>query len=267
MKITHALLGAKILLTGVTSAAAHTAYMKPTAFDVTRARAITLMSSFTDDFSNPEIGVKSEDWHYIAPNGVRYSYDNVLELKQVTVLENTLPQEGTYRFTSGERLGRVGKMIRTADGAYKMAVNEDGNEVSPGEGETLITSQTATVSDVYVSKGAPTQAAIDSRIGRLVFAPVTHPNEIYLDEGFELDILFDGAPLADQELELVREAGAYAEDKGAYKVSTDENGRLSLRFDQPGVYLLMTRHRADAPKGAETDIRSYTTSLTFEVTR
>ena len=47
---------------------------------------------------------------------------------------------------------------------------------------------------------------------------------------------------------------------------TDANGRLNLSFSEPGVYLLMTRHRATAPEGSDTDVRSYTTSLTFEVT-
>ena len=48
---------------------------------------------------------------------------------------------------------------------------------------------------------------------------------------------------------------------------TDANGRLKLKFAQPGVYLIMARHRGDAPAGAATPYRSYTTSLTFEVTR
>ena len=267
MRLKFAVLGAVTCLAGAGVASAHTSYIKPQAFDLTHGKQVTLMSSFTEDFSNPEVGVKSQDWHYVAPNGVRYPYDNVVELKQVTILESGLAQDGTYRFTTGERLGRKGKMIRAADGSYKSARGEDGTEITPAAGEGMVTSQTATVADVYVSKGAPTREAVDARIGRLVFAPVEHPNEIYLDEGFSVDVLFDGVPLVDQKMTLSREGGAYASDKGEKDVVTDANGRLTLSFDQPGVYLLMTRHQAEAPQGADTDIQSYTTSLTFEVTR
>lgn len=262
-----ALMGAAFCILTAGVASAHTSFIKPQAFDLTRGKQVTLYSSFTDDFSNPEIGVKSQNWHYIAPNGVPYAYDTVAEFKQVTVLEGALAQEGTYRFTSGERLGRKGKMIRTPDGGYRPAHGESGEEALPAAGETMVTSQTATVADVFVSRGAPTRKAVDTRVGRLVLAPVSHPNEIYLDEGFVLDVLFDGAPLAGQEMTLYREGGAYADDKGEMRLVSDKDGRLDIRFGAPGVYLLMTRHQAVAPEGAETEIRSYTTSLTFEVTR
>lgn len=266
MSLKTSLMAAVVALSTAGAASAHTAYMLPTTFDATRAQHVTVTSSFTDSFATPEIGVTSKDWHYIAPNGVRYSFDNVVELKQMTVLESVVPQKGTYRFTSGERLGRVGKMIKTATGEYKVARGESGEEPKLADGETFVSSQTATVSDVYVSRGAPTWKSVKTQIGRLHFAPVTHPNEIYQDEGFAIDILFDGKPLAGQEMELMRAGGAYAADKGESKVVTDANGRLNLSFSEPGVYLLMTRHRATAPEGSDTDVRSYTTSLTFEVT-
>ena len=104
-------------------------------------------------------------------------------------------------------------------------------------------------------------------IGRLAFQPLTHPNETYVGETFSLKVTFDGEPLVGQQMELVRENGFYDDDKGKSKVTTNETGVVSLVLDKPGVYLLMTRKRAEAPEGAETDVRGYTTSITFEVTR
>ncbi len=262
-----ALIGVGIWCLGSASAYAHTSFMRPNAFDFTQGRNITIESSFTEDFSNPEVGVKSGDWHYIAPNGVRYSYDNVVELKQTTILENTINQSGTYKFSTGERLGRKGKMIQTATGELKAARGENGVEVELAKGETFVTSQTATVANVYVSKGAPTDSAVNETIGRLVFHPLSHPNELYVGESFQLKVTFDGQPMADQDMELLREGGHYSDDKGKKQVTTNSDGLLDLSLEEPGVYLLYTRHRAEAPAGSETDIRSYSTSLTFEVTR
>jgi hypothetical protein len=66
---------------------------------------------------------------------------------------------------------------------------------------------------------------------------------------------------------LYRQGGGYDEASFAQINKTDAGGHLKLKFSQPGVYLIMARHRGDAPPGAATPYRSYTTSLTFEVAR
>ena len=68
-------------------------------------------------------------------------------------------------------------------------------------------------------------------------------------------------------MEIKRQGGTYETPKYERHVEADDSGIVSLSFDKPGKYLLMTRHAVDAPEGAETDERSYTTSLTFEVAR
>jgi plastocyanin len=227
---------------------------------------ITLESSFTEDFSNPEVVVTSQDWRFYFPDGSQGAYDNVVGLKQLTVLEQALSAEGTYRFSTGERLGRKGRMYQMPDGELKSVFNEKREELPKPEGATVVTTQTATVADVYDTKGAPTATVLDTRIGRLRIEPVTHPNEIYLDEGFSFRLTFDGEALSGHEMTLYRDGGAYASDKGKRDIKTGEDDVTTITFDKPGMYLLMTRFRASAPDGAETDIRSYTTSLTFEVT-
>lgn len=248
------------------AAGAHTSYMKPNYFSSSRAEVITLQSSFTEDFSNPEVAVLSQDWRYYLPDGAVADYDKIVSLKQLTVLEQKLTGDGTYRFSTGERLGRKGKMYRLPDGTLKPMFNEKREEIPKPEGATVVTTQTATVADVYVTKGAPTEAAVDTRIGRLRIEPITHPSEIYLEDGFSFRLTFDGKPVAGHAMELVREGGAYDDNKGKREITSGPDGNTTITFGKPGVYLLMTRQRADAPAGSETDLRSYTTSITFEVT-
>ncbi|WP_417452092.1 DUF4198 domain-containing protein [Kordiimonas sp.] len=247
------------------SAGAHTSYLKPNFFSLSRAEMVTLESAFTEAFSNPEVAVVSQDWHFYFPDGSRGEYDNIAGLKQVTVLEQELPQEGTYRFSTGERLGRKGRMYEMPDGQLKPVFNEKREELPKPAGASLVTTQTATVADVYVTKGAPSSQVLQTAVGRLRIEPVTHPSEIYLDVGFSFRLTFDGADMTGQEMTLSRDGGAYADDKGERHFKTNSAGVTTLNFTKPGMYLLMTRHRAAAPAGAETDIRSYTTSLTFEV--
>ena len=243
-------------------AGAHTSYLNPNLFSTVAAERITIEASFTEDFLRPEFAVDAQDFHLYRPDGSRGAYDNIVPLSQMTVLESDLTEPGTYRFTTGERLGRTGRLARI-DGLWRPL--EPGSEPPPDA--EIRPSQTATVADVYVSKGAPTTAVLDVEIGRLAIRPLTHPSEIYLGEGFSFHVLFDGAALPNQVVHLYRDGGSYDETPFEQVLHTDANGVVALSFDMPGIYLVMTRFGAEAPTGAETPLRSYTTSLTFEVVR
>lgn len=245
----------------VSPAQAHTSYILPNVFSANTQDYVTLESSFTETFFQPEIPVDSDDFQVILPDGSRANFETVSKHRQVVILESPMKQEGTYRFTTGVRLGRVGK-VALVGGEWK-PVHGD----VPAGATQIKTSQTETVADVYVTKKAPTRAAVDKQLGRLVIQAVTHPSDVYLDGGFTAKVLFDGKPLAGQTVSVDRGGSEYDAVKYHRDVTTSADGSLSLKFDTPGVYLIMTRHRADAPAGSTTDERSYTTSLTFEVQR
>ena len=243
---------------------AHVSYLLPTTFNTTEGSYVTLISSFTDNFPNAEIAVRSDDYHVIRPDGSRDEFDAINPFRQLVLLESELEEEGTYRFTTGLRLGRVSRYAEV-DGELKPLFAEEGEVEVPENATRVVTGQTATVADVYVSKGAPTWEAVEQTVGRLILKPDLHPNEIYFGDELTFDILFDGEPLAGQTMELTRQGGEYENPKFETLLETDDNGQLVLNLDEPGLYLLMTRHQAAAPEGAETDIHSYTTSITFEV--
>ena len=253
---------AALLAIASAPAAAHTSYLLPNLFTANTEGQVTLQSSFSDAFPHAEIPVDSDDWHVPLPEGSKAEYETVATHKQLVLLESPLAEEGTYRFTTGVRHGRKG-VVALVDGEW---VRVPGDEIPTGATETK-SSQTETVADVYVTKKAPTRAAVDRPIGRLVVHPITHPNDVYLGEPFDLEILFDGKPMAGQSVEIERAGSEYDDSRFHGIVETGADGRLSLDLDRPGTYLLMTRHLAAAPAGADTDERSYTTSLTFEVQR
>ena len=244
------------------TAQAHTSYLLPNLFSANLESYVTLESSFSEDFFRPEVAVDADDFHIVLPDGSRAEFESVSKHRQVVILESPLKQDGTYRFTTGVRLGRTGKMA-LVDGAWKPVRGEE----LPAGAAQVKTSQTETVADVYVTKKGPTRAPVDQQIGRLVIQPVTHPSDIDLEGGFTLKVLFDGKPMAGQTVVVDRGGARYDEVKYHRQLATDAGGSLSLQFDKPGIYLVMTRHRAAAPAGAATDERSYTTSLTFEVQR
>ncbi len=251
-----------VLALAACPALAHTSYMLPSTFDATDMPLVTVESSFTEDFFAPQIAVDAEDFHVLAPDGSRAEFETVTPLRQIVVLEAGLDADGTYRLTTGERLGRFSREALMPDGEW--IVLEDG-EAAPDGATGVYSIQTATVADAYVSKGPLTRTAVDAGVGQFAIRPVTHPNDIFLGEGFEFELTLGEDPVANHAMTLYREGGHYEEPAFARNIVTDAQGHGRISFDRPGVYLLMTRHRAEAPAGAESDVRSYTTSLTFEV--
>ncbi len=239
---------------------ADTSYLKPNFFTTANADIVTVQSSFTEDFSNPSVAVKSDAWTVLGPDGKPLKFDTVQPFTQVTILEAATKANGTYRLSTGERLGRVGPQI-LVDGVWTPFA--PGREIPAGAQTRQ--SQTATVADVYVTRGAPTKAPVEANVGALALKPVTHPNDVYLDTGFEFRVLLNGKAVPNQTVEIWREGGAYEEPAYRKELKSGADGTIKATFDKPGVYLIWTRMSADAPKGAATPIRSYTTSLTLEV--
>lgn len=241
-------------------ASADTSYLKPNFFTTANSDIVTVQSSFTEDFANPSVAVKSEAWTVLGPDGKPAKFDTVQPFTQVTILEAATKAQGTYRLSTGERLGRSGAQV-LVDGVWQPFA--PGREIPAGAQTRQ--SQTATVADVYVTRGAPTTAPVEAMIGALALKPVTHPNDVYLDTGFEFRVLLNGKPVANQQVEVWREGGAYEEPAYRKLLTSAADGTIKAAFDKPGVYLIWTRLSADAPPGAATPVRSYTTSLTLEV--
>ena len=88
------------------SAQAHTSFMYPNTFITTEGSQVTIQASFSEDPFVPEMAVLSDDYHVILPDGSRDDFKTLTKLRQVVVLESDLDTEGTYRFTTGVRMGR-----------------------------------------------------------------------------------------------------------------------------------------------------------------
>jgi uncharacterized GH25 family protein len=122
----------------------------------------------------------------------------------------------------------------------------------------------ATLAEAYVTKGAPNQAALKPTGKALEIQALTHPNSITAGTEAEFVLLFEGKPLSGAELTLFRSAGFYDGRKVAAQVKSDTAGRFKLKPQDAGTYLILVRHRGEAPAGAETPFRSYTYTLAFD---
>lgn len=258
-------LAALALLTTL-PAVAHTQYLKPNIFTTPQRDHVTIEGSFTEELFTPDIAMKADDYHVITPAGVKQKIENIVYLKDLAVFEAALPENGTYRFSTGERPGATRKMA-LVNGKWEAL--RDPKDAPAGA--RVADAQSFTRADVYVSKGPASDAALKPTGSGLEILPLAHPSK--LDEGgsFPVQLLYQGKPLAGVDItlqggEAAHEHDEKGEDKheGAAKAVTDKDGNASFALKEHGPHLLLARYRVEAPDGAVA-VKSYSVTLTFQV--
>lgn len=252
----HAALAAISLLMITSSANAYTAYLSPQTF--TPEGRVSVDAAYATAFFTPAMPLSSSDFHVITPEDSRFTFDSVRVAQPATTLDLLTATSGTYLLTTGEMLGPVTAMVGV-DGGWRVLAQGE----TPPEGAPTTTLQTVALADTYVSRGRPSEDALDNAHGALTIQPVTHPNRIAQADGFTVQLNFNGAPFANMPIVLYAEGDPETKLDRAFVTGAD--GRATLTFDRPGKYVAVIRHRGQAPAGSEAQIRSYTSSLTFEV--
>ena len=243
-----------------TVALAHMPYVLPASFDIGQRDHVSVEAAFTEDAFVPDVAMRDAPFHLIGPDGKSAATGPVTYLRDLSIFEADLKAEGTYRLSSGQRLGRKGKMFRAPDGSWQMR-GEDG---APPAGASQVDVQSATLAEAYITRGKPGEAALKPRGTALEIQATTHPNGITADSEASFAVLFDGKPLANAEVTVFRSAGVYDGRKIAAQLRADAAGRFSFRPGDAGTYLILVRHRTTAPAGSETPYRSYTYTLAFD---
>ncbi len=102
----------------------------------------------------------------------------------------------------------------------------------------------------------------DREIGLPIeLVPETDPRTWSDGDPFAVRLLYDGQPLADQQIKLI-----HLRDSGLRIVArTDADGRVELLFPQSGPWLAATVFMRRAPQEVEGDWESFWGSLTFEL--
>lgn len=259
-------------------ALAHTPYLLPNTFNPERPR-VTVQGALTeDDYFNPDIALNVPSFQVTLPSGEQTQVAPAATLKDVTLIEAPLDAPGTYRISTGQYAGRK-QTLAQVDGKW-LVVRQPRGGGPGGDGPPSIAqadvpaaaprmeSEQVQVVETYVSKGAPTDAALKTTGEGFELKPMNHPNALYVDQGFAFQLLVDGKPAAGAPISVYRSGNIYDDKRIAVETRSDAQGMVKVSFAQPGVYMLTTRYPAVQRKPDEAPPpHSYTYSLTFEVTR
>lgn len=239
-------------------ALAHSPYLKPNTFTPDSKRThVTVEASFAEGDLRPDVAMKSDAFHAVAPDGQVVPLTPAASLSDATFLEVPLTQDGTYLITSGVRQGRVAKAA-VKDGQVRFL--ENGGTLNPGE--TAVDVRSITRADVYVSHGKPAPHDITTEPG-VEIHPVTAPYDAYAGEPFKLAVRENGKGLA-AEVTVIADGETYNGKSAPVVLQTDASGQASFTPPKAGLYLIQTRVRRASPDTPGLWL-SNTATLTLEV--
>ncbi|WP_416306169.1 DUF4198 domain-containing protein [Neptunicella sp. SCSIO 80796] len=259
----------KILLCAVTiftvissrTSYAHTPYLYPSSFEVSKKGIVSLDASFAEKFFVPEVAFNDSIFHIVTPQSHSITPDTIMKLNLRTAVEHKISDDGTYRFSTGRRLGRVFK-IYEIDGERKSLENPQ--DPVPAGGKLLSFFQSDTMAETYVTKGAPDKGALVAYNQGLEFVALTHPNDLFVGESIKLRSQFEGDPLARLKIDIFLANNQFSDEKPLLTTESDSKGEFSFTPKQAGNYLLRARHRSKAPAGSDAPEISNTYTLVLE---
>lgn len=257
----HAVALGVLVFVAVPRAAAHMPYVLPSVFDAGERKAVGIEAAFTEDAFRPEIGMDNAPFEITGPDGTTIKLAAPTLLRDRTLAEAPLASEGIWRLSSGQRLGRMNRMVR--DGATWKVLAED---AAPPAGATLLKVQSTTLADAYVLRGHPGgTGALKPRGTGLEIHPLGDPTAAGKGEPIAFEILYQGKPLPGATVSAFREAGYYDGRKTLPDMVSGKDGRIAVTPPDAGRYLLLVRHRDSAPTGADAPYYSYSVTVAFEV--
>lgn len=168
-----------------------------------------------------------------APDGNAAEAENINRGKLRSTFDLQLKQAGTYRVA----VVNDGVFARwKEDGTNKRYFGkvEGMAQAVPAKADELEVSQSLGRVETFVTAGKPSAV---KPVGRgLELAPVTHPNDLFTDEAATFQMLLDGKPAADLDVNVVPGGSRYRDKVGEIQIKTDKDGKFSVKWPQPGLY-------------------------------
>lgn len=222
-----------------------------------------------DIFQIDHNGPRVEKIDVLTPDGKTEEPKNILAGQLRTSFDVNLTQQGTYKvaIASSNLMARWetddGKRASWPERGAK-ANPEDFAKAVPANAKNLEVSQNSRRVETYVTLGAPSKQVLKPTNQGLELLPVTHPNDLRIDEPTEFKFLIDGKPAIGAKVTIIAGGTRYRSSPQEAELETDKNGSVRIKWQSAGLYWIGASYKDNnAPKPATTRSGSY--SGTFEV--
>ncbi|MGP1716506.1 MAG: DUF4198 domain-containing protein [Methylophilus sp.] len=217
-----------VTLAASLTAQAHVPFLKPNQFNVTHHR-LTIESAFTEFPFQADFAMDSPNFTITTPNGVTTAIKPIAKTKAAVYLEPTLTEEGTYRISTGQRVGPIYKAVETAD--KKLYFAADMKRVT-GKPTTM---NYYSYADTYIFKGQQKYVAKPFNKG-LEIVPVTSPNDLVLGGEGAFRVLENGKPVPNARIIVVTDNEHFIKHRVEDLYDLDNVRESNIHANQQGEF-------------------------------
>ncbi|VVD94131.1 ABC transporter permease [Pandoraea iniqua] len=179
-----------------------------------------------------------------APDGKPVKAENASTGRYRSVFDVHLTQDGTYKIavlnhglSASYKVGNETKRWRGSPEAFAKEVPANAQDLQVTEGLSRVES--------FVTRGKPTTTALATTGQGLELAPISHPNDLVDGSTASFRLLHDGKPAANVKVEVVPGGIRYRDKLNDLSVTTDADGKFSVKWPAPGMYWLEADVRDD----------------------
>lgn len=172
----------------------------------------------------------------MSPDGKDVDLHNTNTGKHRSNFDLQLSQKGTYKVTSASS----GLMASWQQDGERKRWRGDKQSFAadvPKNAEGLEFTEYFRRIETFVTAGAPTDAVFKKGENNgLTLMPQTHPNDLYAGEKATFQLLIDGKPAKNAEVEVVPAGMRYRDQQDSITAKTDAQGNVTITWPAAGMY-------------------------------
>lgn len=262
-------LAASLMIGAPMAAHAHRPFLLPS--DTTTQGAdsiVTIDASASDELFNISRPLALDKVVINGPDGATVVPENPVAGKQRSSFELKLPKEGTYKISLISDALTATYKVNGEMKRWRGTTDSFAKEV-PANAQDLNVSRMQGRVETFVTAGKPSAQALKPGGNGLELVPLASPTEIFAGDTGNFRFLLDGKPAADLTVTIIRGGNRYRDALGEITLTTDKDGKFSVKWPNAGMYWLSANVGGRAQQGVvgtlAQPVRRVSYSVTLEV--
>ncbi|GLV24460.1 DUF4198 domain-containing protein [Sphingobium sp. Cam5-1] len=241
MKARYLIAATLATLMATSAAQAHRQWMLPSSTTLSGTDSwVTIDAAVSNDlFYFEHMPMRTDAVTVTQPDGSAGKIENAATGKYRSTFDVHLTQPGTYRVASVST-GVMGSY--TLNGEVKRlprgTTKEKLTEAIPAGATNIQTIEATNRNEIFLTLGAPTTTIFKPTGVGIELVPVTHPNDLVTGEAATFQFLLDGKPATDLKVTVIPGGIRYRDTLGQQDLVTGKDGKVSIKWPQPGMYWL-----------------------------
>lgn len=186
-----------------------------------------------------------DDVKVLDPDGSKVNLQNTNTGAVRSNFDLQLKQKGTYKIESASS-GLTASWEENGELKHWRGSKDEFAKEVPADASNLELAEYFRRIETFVTAGAPSEGVFKKgENSGLTLMPQTHPNDLYAGEKATFQLLLDGQPAKNVEVEVLPAGTRYRDQQKRITEVTDAQGKVTFAWPEAGMYWLGASYEDD----------------------